>query len=151
MTDNEIRLEEVTSRLHDLEALSLASCDCDAHLEVKIREFGGGIHYVRQCTVCGRHRGGSLKKDQALKELNGLTPPQFDPSIEDIFYQKRRAISAEIMKLTAEKQQLLCVINGYQQDTHAARMAEYEKSTSWTEKGTGYFLWTEKGTGYFLR
>ena len=111
MTDNEIRLEEVTSRLIDLEALSLASCDCDMHLEIKIREFGGGIHYVRQCTVCGRHRGGSLKKDQALKELNGRTPPQFDPSIESIFYQKRRAVSAEIVELTAEKQQLLCLIN----------------------------------------
>lgn len=77
-------------------------CDCNNNLEIKLRKFGGGDHYVYQCNLCGEQRGGSLKKAEAIKLLNGNSVRDFDPTIEEKRGAKNKL---QIEKLYSRDQQ----------------------------------------------
>lgn len=87
-------------------------CQCERYLEVKIRHFGGGEHYVRQCNQCGRQKGGALKAINALDELHGQTPRTFDPAIEEKYYSELTLRNKKVSQLSREKIQLLSGLNG---------------------------------------
>lgn len=80
--------EEVIQRYLELNELIVdyeyRPCPCEAHKEIRLRSFGGGTHYVYQCTLCGEQRGGSLKKSDALNILDGSEPKIFDPKLAEI-------------------------------------------------------------------
>jgi len=91
--------------------LEYVPCQCDFYLEVKIREFGGGQHYVRQCNQCGRQKGSALKTVDALIELKGSNPKQFDPDIEDKYYSELKVRNRRLSELRHERNQLLSILN----------------------------------------
>lgn len=104
-------------------------CDCN-HLEIRVREFGGGIHYVRQCMDCGRQRGGSLKKEVAEKELNGQDALPFDAEIEEDLRLHNRSISDQIAALREEEKQIKIQSGAYQEFEHdyAVENQKYEEA-----------------------
>ncbi|MFP3458515.1 hypothetical protein R0J89_19900, partial [Psychrobacter sp. SIMBA_152] len=78
------KLVEIKKKRESLEnARATGPCNCEMHKEIKTREFGGGTHYVYQCNKLGEQRGGSLKKIDAIKMLNGKKPKVFDSNIEE--------------------------------------------------------------------
>ncbi|HHF2887926.1 TPA: hypothetical protein ACPJZ6_004620 [Vibrio diabolicus] len=81
-------------------------CECENSLELKCRHFGNGVHYVYQCNFCGRQRGGSLKKADALSLLNGSKPREFDLSIEEVYNQKSQLKVEHRIRLWSEIRQL---------------------------------------------
>ncbi|MDX1771064.1 MAG: hypothetical protein R3328_06030 [Planococcaceae bacterium] len=112
-----------------LEDVVFEACDCDLHLELKVRYFGNGSHYVYQCNNCGEQRGGSLKKTEALHLLNGLTPKEFDPSIEELSRQtykieldKYRALLDERRKIEAQYLGIACL----PLDEHKIKLDDYK-------------------------
>ncbi|ULN65632.1 hypothetical protein MID13_07510 [Vibrio gigantis] len=95
----------------ELEQYDYNPCDCN-RLELKIREFGGGVHYVKQCNNCGRQKGGSIKKADALVSLNGCSPRAFDPTIEEIYDNQYKVRVETRSKLWKEKMALELEMSG---------------------------------------
>lgn len=66
--------------------------DCSLSLSLRLRTVeGGGRSVVRQCTVCGRQRGGALKRADAPADT-----PAFDADLESAFNAQRLAIYKEL-------------------------------------------------------
>jgi len=101
----------IIARIEDIDRemalLLYKPCECDLHLEIKIRVFGGGEHYVRQCNNCGRQKGGALKAIEALDELKGQSPLIFDPVIEEKYNIESQIRIKKLSLLSHEKIQLL--------------------------------------------
>lgn len=99
--------ESIKSRIEDIdkemELLSYKPCECDLHLEIKIRAFGGGEHYVRQCNNCGRQKGNALKSADALDELKGHPPRIFDPITEERYNSESKKRIKKLSLLHREK------------------------------------------------
>ncbi|EGR1879801.1 hypothetical protein ACFJ9Q_004604 [Vibrio parahaemolyticus] len=95
----------------ELEQWDYKPCDCDG-LELKIREFGGGEHYVKQCNNCGRQKGGSIRKADALIALNGRTPRVFDSTIEEVYDNHYKVRAETRSKLWKEKMELELEMSG---------------------------------------
>lgn len=134
-TNNErmiLKLKEIQYQIDELNIEVAKSCACENHLEIKIRKFGGGIHYVEQCNTCGAQRGGSLKKAHALQLLIGTTPRDFDPSINEQYRLNRQLANEKISKLSNERIQLKRLLNiqPAQNGIHAAVDEHYIKSAS---------------------
>ena len=107
------KLEEIRTKRESLEnTRATGPCNCEVHKEIKTREFGGGIHYVYQCNQCGQQRGGSLKKVDAIKMLNGKQPEVFDPNIEEERSTTNRIAYEEIASLWAEEKRIINTISG---------------------------------------
>jgi len=109
---NKNQLIEKYNQLHEqeekLKELRIVEpCNCE-NLEIKIRKFGGGTHYVKQCNICGKQCGGSLKKTVALELLKERKPRIFDASIEE----KNSLLYEQILSLWNEKQRIIALING---------------------------------------
>lgn len=102
------RIEEIDRQIA---LLSYKPCQCEFYLEIKIREFGGGEHYVRQCNQCGSQKGGALKATEALDELKGQSPHTFDPTIEEKYDSKSQIRSQTLSHLSHERVQLLSSSN----------------------------------------
>ncbi|POP46830.1 hypothetical protein CHU32_07910 [Superficieibacter electus] len=104
------------SRLDEIEQqitlLRHKPCQCERNLEVKIRHFGGGEHYVRQCNQCGRQKGGALKAPDALTELDGQPARAFDPALEEEYNRELTIRHQKLSLLSREKIQLLSALNG---------------------------------------
>lgn len=113
--------EELYQQLFDLQEekehyqsqIELARHECDDYLELRIRHFGGGSHYVKQCMKCGRQKGQTLKRDAALAENGGSEPPPFDSTIEIDRDQAMRQISLRISSIYDEERQISALINGW--------------------------------------
>lgn len=120
------RLCEIQIQLDSLISNSAGSCDCDKHLEIKIRHYGGGEHYVKQCNACGDQRGGSLKKPDALVLLDGASPREFDHAIEESRRINNQTLNEQISELSSEASQLKDMLFGVQ-DWKSLRLAEREK------------------------
>lgn len=120
-------LVEIKNKRESLEnARATGPCNCEMHKEIKTREFGGGIHYVYQCNQCGEQRGGSLKKIDALKILNGEQPEVFDSNIEEERSIKNRIAYEEISSLWDEERRITNTINGFP-DYQSTFLAEQQK------------------------
>ncbi len=94
------QLSEIQSEIDALIEEPIGPCECDKHLEIKIRQFGGGKHYVKQCNTCGEQRGGSLKTADAIGQLGGCSPKDFDASIGEarrLSYKIRSERAAELL------------------------------------------------------
>lgn len=66
--------------------------DCSLSLSLRLRTVeGGGRSLVRQCTVCGRQRGGALKRTDAQADTLA-----FDANLEATFNAQRLAIYQEL-------------------------------------------------------
>lgn len=102
------RIEEIDRQIA---LLSYKPCQCELYLEIKIREFGGGEHYVRQCNQCGSQKGGALKATEALDELKGLSPHSFDPTIEEKYENESQIRIQTLSRLSRERVQLLSSSN----------------------------------------
>lgn len=111
----------------------IAPCICDEHKEIKTREFGGGIHFVYQCNQCGEQRGGSIKKIEALKLLNGKQPGVFDPSIEEERSIKNRLAYEEISSLWEKERRIINAIHGFP-NYQSTILAEQNKIKEINEK-----------------
>ncbi|MBN3189165.1 hypothetical protein H4F64_02925 [Pectobacterium brasiliense] len=105
--NNDFTIARIEDIDRQMALLLYKPCECDLHLEIKIRVFGGGEHYVRQCNNCGRQKGGALKAIDALDELKGLPPHIFDPAIEDGYDIESQIRSKKLSLLSHEKFQLL--------------------------------------------
>ncbi|WP_406639039.1 hypothetical protein [Pectobacterium brasiliense] len=105
--NNDFTIARIEDIDRQMALLLYKPCECDLHLEIKIRVFGGGEHYVRQCNNCGRQKGGALKAIDALDELKGLPPRIFDPAIEDGYDIESQIRSKKLSLLSHEKFQLL--------------------------------------------
>lgn len=106
------RLCEIQLQLDSRIENSAGPCDCDKHLEIKIRHFGGGAHYVRQCNACGEQRGGSLKKTDAVVLLNGVSPREFDDSIEEERRIRNQILNEQASELLSEASRLKVMLFG---------------------------------------
>lgn len=130
------RLCEIQSQMDTLMESGAGPCECDKHLEIKIRFFGGGKHYVKQCNACGEQRGGSLRASDAIPLLAGTTPREFDPSIEEARRLESRIFSEQTSKLLSEASQLKIILYG-QPDWKALQIVErerHEKATATLSK-----------------
>lgn len=66
--------------------------DCNLSLALRLRTVeGGALSLVRQCTVCGRQRGGALKRTDAQADTLA-----FDADLESNFNAQRLAIYQEL-------------------------------------------------------
>lgn len=110
--DSHEKLLEIDEKLISLNKNVEISCDCNKHLEIKLRQFGGGKHYVNQCNACGEQRGGSIKFTEALAILKGLIPREFDSSIEENRRIKSRILSEQIKEYLSEKSRLKIMLYG---------------------------------------
>lgn len=117
------RLCEIQLQLDSRLENSAGPCDCNKHLEIKIRHFGGGAHYVRQCNACGEQRGGSLKKTDAVVLLNGVPPREFDDSIEEERRIKNQILNEQASELLSEASRLKIMLFG-EKDWKALRNEE---------------------------
>ena len=71
--------------------------DCSLSVALRLRTVdGGGRSLVRQCTICGRQRGGALKRTDAPAD----TPP-FNVDLEPAFHAQRLAIYQELQAAEA--------------------------------------------------
>ncbi|MFP3341325.1 hypothetical protein R0J87_02310 [Halomonas sp. SIMBA_159] len=121
------KLVEIKKKRESLEnARATGPCNCEMHKEIKTREFGGGTHYVYQCNKCGEQRGGSLKKIDAIKMLNGKKPKVFDSNIEEERSIKNRIAYEEISSLWDEELRITNAINGFP-DCQSTFLAEQKK------------------------
>lgn len=121
------RLALINDKIESLEKL-IDACNCEINKEVKIREFGGGIHYVYQCNQCGEQRGGALKKNDAVKMLNGKMPKVFDPNIEKEHSIKNGILHEEFSSLLNERRVITNIIYGFSdcKDTFQNEQKEFE-------------------------
>ncbi|EOA6545619.1 TPA: hypothetical protein ACGU7E_004557 [Vibrio vulnificus] len=108
---NETLEKRYSAISEELEQWDHNPCDCNS-LELKIREFGGGVHYVKQCNNCGRQKGGSIKKADALVALNGCSPRAFDPTIEELYDNQYKTRAETWSKLWKEKMALELEMSG---------------------------------------
>jgi len=131
-------LVEIKNKRESLEnARATWSCNCEMHKEIKKREFGGGTHYVYQCNQCGKQRGGSLKRFDAIKMLNGKQVELFDPNIEEERSIKNRIAYEEISSLWSEERRITNAINGFP-DYQSTILAEQKKFEEVNEKLTKF-------------
>ena len=105
-------LMKIQNELEELRRSASETCGCGNFLEVKVRQFGGGNHYVKQCNSCGEQRGGSLKKADTLKLLNGRAPRLFDFSIQEQFQVERSINLDRIRLLDAEEKRINALLDG---------------------------------------
>lgn len=87
-------------------------CDCKKHLEIRLRKFGGGTHYVYQCQSCGEQRGGSISKKKAAELLNGAAVQDFDERIEEVRRIEARTLFEERMALFDEEKRIRALLCG---------------------------------------
>lgn len=121
------KLVEIQTKRASLEkSRATGPCNCEEHKEIKTRKFGNGVHYVYQCSQCGQQRGGSLKKIDAIKLLNGKQPEIFDPSIEEERYITNRMAYEEINSLWEEERKITNTIYGYP-DYQSALLEEQKR------------------------
>ncbi|EDW2262317.1 hypothetical protein [Salmonella enterica] len=105
--DKAFSLSKIEEIDRQIAFLSYKPCQCEFYLEIKIRKFGGGEHYVRQCNQCGGQKGGALKAIDALDELKGQSPRTFDLTIEEKYCSELQVRSQKISQLSREKVKLL--------------------------------------------
>ncbi|TKK20885.1 hypothetical protein EcCFBP13530_10215 [Enterobacter cancerogenus] len=98
------RIDEIDN---EMALLRYQPCQCELYLEIKVREFGGGVHYVRQCNQCGTQKGGALKANEALCELNGESPKPFDPIIAERYDNESFNRNQKLTKLSQERFKLI--------------------------------------------
>lgn len=120
------RLIEIQDEMDAFTEEANGPCDCDKHLEIKIRQFGGGKHYVKQCNACGEQRGGSLKAQNALGQLAGRAPKDFDSSIGEARRLRASMRHERATELLDEASRLKLMLYG-QPDWRAQRIADSEK------------------------
>ncbi|WP_412522365.1 hypothetical protein [Shewanella algae] len=98
--------DEVIQRYHELSELidsyEYRPCPCEDYKEIRLRYFGGGRHYVYQCTLCGEQRGGSLKSNDALKLLNGVELKEFDPKLAEMVRNRNSLKAKEVAAIHKE-------------------------------------------------
>ncbi len=127
--DNDLnyeRLHQIQAELDVLRENSVGPCDCENYVEIKIRSFGGGKHYVKQCNACGEQRGGSLKTADALALLDGVSPREFDPSIEEDRRTKSRMLNEQVCERLDEASRLKIML--YEEpDLRALQLFEREE------------------------
>lgn len=71
--------------------------DCNLSVALRLRTVdGGGRSLVRQCTICGRQRGGALKRTDAPADT-----PAFDVDLESVFHAQRLATYQELQAAEA--------------------------------------------------
>lgn len=93
--NNDFTIAKIEDIDRQIALLLYKPCECDLHLEIKIRVFGGGEHYVRQCNNCGRQKGGALKAIDALDELKGLPLVYLIPPLKiDIILNHKYALKS---------------------------------------------------------
>lgn len=117
---------EIQSQLDSLMENYGVACECDKHLEIKIRYFGNGKHFVKQCNACGEQRGGSLKSTDAIVLLAGALPREFNPSIEEARRLKSQILNERISELSSESKRLKLALYG-QPDWSSLQLVEQEK------------------------
>ncbi|WP_045857671.1 hypothetical protein [Raoultella terrigena] len=105
--NNDFTIARIEDIDRQMALLLYKPCECDLHLEIKIRVFGGGKHYVRQCNNCGRQKGGALKAIEALDELKGQSPHIFDSAIEERYNIETQRRIKKLSLLSHEKLKLL--------------------------------------------
>lgn len=120
------QLIEIRSEMDALTEEAIGPCECDKHLEIKMRQFGGGKHYVKQCNACGEQRGGSLKAADALGQLGGGSPKDFDSSIGEARRLRSKMRSERAAELLDEASRLKLLLYG-QPDWRAQQIADTEK------------------------
>lgn len=123
--NNEIITKRILEIDKELESLTYIPCDCDLNLEIKIRTFGGGEHYVRQCNKCGRQKGGALKSADASNELNGRIPNLFDPALEEKHWAESQKKSQRYSLLHRERYRLLY---GESLPIHSENLEKYREA-----------------------
>lgn len=101
--------------------------DCNLSVSLRLRTVdGGGRSLVRQCTICGRQRGGALKKANAPAD----TPP-FDTELEPAFHAQRLAIYRELQAAEAALARLIDPELARQHDEYKASLqADREASVA---------------------
>lgn len=107
--------------------LELGKHDCDDFLALRVREFGGGRHFVYQCQECGRQRGNSKGREEALKLNGGIDPLPYDESIEIKNDRRQRHLSETISNIYAEEMQIRARIHGLSLENSHSRFEQQKK------------------------
>lgn len=93
--------------------------DCNLSVALRLRTVdGGGRSLVRQCTICGRQRGGALKRTDAPADT-----PAFDVDLESAFHAQRLAT---YQKLHAAEAALAVLIDPELAHQHAEYRASLQ-------------------------
>lgn len=106
------QLKEIEHRKEELP--KFGPCECEHHLDIRIRINGSGEHHVYQCQNCGEQRGGSIARKQALSILKGAEAKPFDKSIEETKQNETSALLDEERALLDEERRINDLLNGVQ-------------------------------------
>jgi hypothetical protein len=129
-SDNELyeQLVELQTQKEELQSLlDQGRHDCNDHLALRTREFGGGKHFVNQCLQCGEQRGNSISHQEALRLNDGVEPPAYDDSITIEREEHRSHLSQGWSNAHAEERRITALIHGWSFESVQASFAQKKK------------------------